>query len=106
MPSVALTEWTNDRMSRLAQVDAQCAAILALVPPNPVLLDEILRGYAMLLSAHFQGFCRALYTECSQILGATLAIGVQSAIQTQFSAKLGLNRNNPTVQTIREDFER
>jgi len=55
MPSVALTEWTSDRMFRLAQVDAQCAAVLALIPPNPVLLDESLRGYAMLLSAHFQG---------------------------------------------------
>lgn len=106
MPSVALTEWMNDRMSRLAQVDAQCAAILALAPPNPILLDESLRGYAMLLSAHFQGFCRALYTECAQVFGATLAIDLQATIQIQFSAKLGLNRNNPTIQVIRDDFER
>src|SRR6266581_1395848 len=106
MPSVALTEWTNDRMARLAQVDAQCAAVLALAPPNPTLLDESLRAYVMLLSAHFQGFCRALYTECAQILGAAVPSGLLATIQAQFSAKLSLNNNNPTVKTIRDDFER
>jgi hypothetical protein len=80
MPSVALTEWTNDRMPRLAQVDGQCAANLALVPPNPILLDEILRGYAMLPSAHFQGYCRALYTECAHHRTAPPPSGMPSVL--------------------------
>jgi hypothetical protein len=54
-------------MPRLNEVDAHCAAVLALVPPNPAFLDETLRGFVLHLSAHFQGFCRDLYTECSQI---------------------------------------
>jgi hypothetical protein len=37
------------------------------VPLNPALLDENLRAYVLLLSAHFQGFCRDLYTECAQM---------------------------------------
>jgi hypothetical protein len=32
MPSAAFNEWQNVRMSRLAQIDGQCAAIVALVP--------------------------------------------------------------------------
>jgi len=31
-------------------------------PPNPPLEDENLRRLIMLLSAHFQGYCRDLYT--------------------------------------------
>ena len=67
MPSAAFTRWQNDRLTRLNEVDAHCAAVLAQVPPNPTFLDETLRGFVLHVSAHFQGFCRNLYTECSQI---------------------------------------
>lgn len=55
-----MLRWQNDRMHRLGEVDAQCAASLALAPPQPNLVEENLRGYVLLLSAHFQGFCRDL----------------------------------------------
>ena len=49
MPSTALRHWQTDRLPRLAELDAQCAAALGLVPPNPRLADENLRGYVVLL---------------------------------------------------------
>jgi hypothetical protein len=55
MPSASLLRWQNDRMRRLGEVDAQCAASLALVPPQPNLVEENLRGYLLLLSARLQG---------------------------------------------------
>jgi hypothetical protein len=106
MPSAALLLWQNDRNPRLAQVDAQCDAVLLLAPPNPTLAEESLRGYTMHLSAHFQGFCRDLYTECSQILAAAVPARLQPTVQRQFSAKLELNKGNPTVQAIKEDYGR
>ena len=75
MPSAALTQWQNDRMTRLNEVDAHCAAVLGLLPPNPKFLDETLRGFVLHLSAHFQGFCRDLYSECSQIWIAAIPVG-------------------------------
>ncbi len=54
MPSAALLRWQADRLPRLTEIDAHCAATLAITPP-PTLTDENLRGYVMLLSAHFQG---------------------------------------------------
>ena len=66
MPSASLLGWRNDRMLRLGAVEAQCAACLVLAPPQPNLVEENLRGYVLLLSAHFQGFCRDLYTECAE----------------------------------------
>lgn len=106
MPSAALMRWTNDRMPRLAEIDAHCAAVHALAAPTPYLAEESLSGYVMLLSGHFQGFCRDLYTECSQIVASAVPASLLGAVQMQFSAELKLDNSNPTVETIRKDFER
>lgn len=106
MPSAALTRWHIDRMPRLAETDAHCDALLAAPPPHPLLAEECLQGYAMLLSGHFQGLCRDLYTECAQQCAATVPARLLSTVQTQFSAELKLNSGNPTVENIRKDFER
>src|SRR5271170_229045 len=106
VPSAALTRWLNDRMPRLNEVDAHCTAILALVPPNPTFLEETLRGFVLHLSAHFQGFCRNLYTECSQIWIAAIPAGLQATAQAQFSAQLALEKGNPTHDNIKRDFNR
>jgi hypothetical protein len=68
MPSASLLKWQNVRLLGLAHFDRQCVASLAQVPPNPALVDENYRGYVLLLSAHFQGFCRDLYAECAQVV--------------------------------------
>jgi hypothetical protein len=106
MPSLALQRWHADRLPRLAHLDAQCAASLALTPPNPLLVDENFRGYVVLLSAHFQGFCRDLYAESVQTVVSRARPTLQSLFQAQFFSKLRLDSGNPNHQHIREDFER
>src|SRR4051812_42249914 len=106
MPSASLLRWRNDRMPRLAAVDVQCAASLALVPAQPNLVEENLRGYVLLLSAHFQGFCRDLYTECAQIVVSKVRPSLQALIQAQFTAHLALNHGNPNIKNLRDDFQR
>src|ERR1700722_10232214 len=106
MPSASLLRWRNDRMPRLAEIDAQCAACLALVPPPPNLVEENLRGYVLLLSAHFQGLCRDLYAECAQIVVARVRPTLRVLIQAQFTAHRALDHGNPNVKNLREDFER
>ncbi len=106
MPSAAFTRWQTDRTPRLNEVEAHCAAVLALVPPNLTFLDETLRGYVLHLSAHFQGFCRNLYTECSQSWIAAIPAGLKATAQAQFSAQLALEKGNPTHDNIKRDFNR
>jgi hypothetical protein len=65
MPSASLQRWTNDRLPRLAVIEAQCAASVAALPPNPYLSEENLLGYVVLLTAHFQGYCRDLHSEAA-----------------------------------------
>jgi hypothetical protein len=93
-------------MNCLAAIDAQCAAAQALATPNPVLIEENLRAYALLLSAHFQGYCRDLYTECAQIVVSKIRASLQALIQEQFTSYCKLNHGNPNLQNLREDFER
>jgi hypothetical protein len=106
VPSAAFTRWQNDRVPRLNEVDAHCATVLALAPLNPTFLDETLRGFVLHLSAHFQGFCRNLYTECSQVWIAAIPAGLQPTAQAQSSAHLALERGNPSYDNIKGDFNR
>jgi hypothetical protein len=106
MPSTALHNWQNVRLPSLAHVDAQCVASLGLAPANPALVDENLRGYVLLLSAHFQGFCRDLYAECAQIVVSKTRPTLQTLIQGQFTSNLRLDHGNPTVKNLQDDFKR
>ncbi len=69
MPSIALSQWQTDRMPRLDELEAHCAALSGASPP------ETLQGYVMLLSGHFQGFCWDLYNECAQVVGSFCPVG-------------------------------
>jgi hypothetical protein len=106
MPSASLLHWRNDRMPRLTELDTQCAGCLLLTPPQPNLVEENLRGYVLLLSAHFQGFCRALYTECAQVIVLRARPTLQALIQAQFTAHRRLDHGNPNVENLKGDFER
>jgi hypothetical protein len=106
MPSASLQHWQNHRMPRLQQIETQCAASLALAPPNPHLTEENLRGYVVLLSAHFQGFCRDLYTEAAQIIASKVRPTLQVLIQDQFSAHRTLDHGNPSADNLARDFNR
>jgi hypothetical protein len=93
-------------MPRLHQIDFQCAAAIAAVPPNAHLIDENLRGYVVLLSAHFQWFCRDLYTEGAVVIATKVRRRLRLLIQDQFTAHRKLDRGNPSLQHLKDDFNR
>ncbi len=106
MPSASLLQWRNDRLPRLAELEAQCAASLLVVPPQPNLVEENMRSYVLLLSAHFQGFCNDLYLECVQAVVSKVRQSLRVLIQTQFLTHRMLDHGNPNLQNLRADFER
>jgi hypothetical protein len=106
MPSASLQYWLNDRLLRLNEIETQCAASQALVPPNLRLSEENLRGYIVLLSAHFQGFCRDLYTESAQIIGQRVRATLRILFQSQFATNRALDHGNPNLQNLKRDYER
>jgi hypothetical protein len=106
MASASLQYWLNDRLLGLNEIEIQCAATQAVVPPNLRLQEENLRGYIVLLSAHFQGFCRDLYTESAQIIVSRVRASLQVLIQAQFTAHSALDRGNPNIHNLTMDFQR
>jgi RiboL-PSP-HEPN len=106
-PSQALRKWTTDRQSRLAKLESRCVWASNLVPTDAELLDEHLRAFTTLLSAHFQGFCRDLYAEAALKVGSRIKqVGLRPMVQIQFGAALKLDKGNPTLDTLSEDFSR
>jgi hypothetical protein len=107
MPSASLLNWQTVRLASLGHIDAQCAASIAAVPLNAALVDENLRGYVLLLSAHFQGFCRDLHTECAQIIVSRVRRpALEVLFQAQFSVRRHLDQGNPHFGNIVKDFNR
>jgi hypothetical protein len=106
MPSASLLNWQTTRITNLGHIDAQCAACVAAVHLNPALIDENLRAYVLLLSAHFQGFCRDLHTECAQIIASKVRASLQILFQSQFSARRELDHGNANFGNIVKDFNR
>ena len=106
MPSTSLVKWNGPRLLAIAEIDTQCAAAVAAVPSNPVLIDEDLRAYVLLLSAHVQGFCRDLYTESSQFVGNNVRASIQFLVQQFFTSRSALDHGNPNLDNINADFNR
>ena len=106
MPSASLLLWASDRIAGLNEVDTQCVATHALAHPNPQLVDENLRGFILLLSAHFQGYARDLYTECASIIAFRIRASLRVIVQRQWTANRALDRGNPNIDVIKKDFNR
>src|ERR1700683_1426251 len=106
MPSASLLNWTNVRLPSLAHIDAQCAACVAATVPIPALIDENLRGYVMLLAAHFQGFCRHLHSECAQAASNAVPISMRIMFQKLCQEGRELDMGNAKYEGIKADFKR
>ena len=106
MPSVSLSGWRDSRAGSLREIDHQCAASLSATPANPRLAEENVRGYGLLLSAHFQGYCRDLYTEASQHISSKVRVTLRMLVQEQFTYSLALDHGNPTLSNLKRDFGR
>lgn len=106
-PSQAFLKWNTTRSGRLAMLEAVCGRAAVVVPLDTDALDEHLRAYAALLSAHFQGFCRDLYTEAVfQVVARVKQKWLRLIVQNQFTTGLRLDKMNPTLDTLEEDFGR
>src|SRR5258708_38373204 len=93
-------------MLRLQQVDLQCSSCLSTKRPNTHLQEENLNAYVVLLSAHFQGFCRDLYTEAALVISSRMRSTLRPLVQEQFTIQRKLDRGNPTHDNLKEDFKR
>lgn len=106
-PSQAMTNWTTQRRTGLDKLDGQCVWAMGLRPEDGRMVGLHLRAYVSELSADFQGYCRDLYTEAAQcVVDRVRSVGLRSIVQAQFLSDIKLDRSNPTLDTLSDDFRR
>ncbi len=106
MSSVAKANWDNFALASLNEIEKQCRLCDSASNPNPILLDENLRAFVMLLSGHFQEFCRDLYSECVQAVAMAIPAQLSWVIQLQCNVKLDIEKSNPRIEILKSDFDR
>ncbi len=107
MASNALDAWTKTQSPRLDQIVAAHGALEGKSPGRRYATAQVVHAYAVLLSGHFQRFCRDLHSEASDHIsyGTTpqAAADILSQLLTQGRM---LDRGNPNPGGLGADFGR
>jgi hypothetical protein len=107
MPSDSLVTWQTERMIRLQNIEADCLHLEAMHTATPDRVQEYVRAYGVLLSSEFQGFCRDLHSECSEIIVSTVVpLALRAALRVQCYHGRKLDMGNPNPGNIGADFNR
>lgn len=69
-------------------------------------MQQINQGYLMLLSSHFQQFCRSLHSEAAAHLASNVAPTLQYIVRSSFTVGRKLDQGNPNPGNLGADFSR
>jgi hypothetical protein len=107
MSSLSLDIWTTDRRRRLDEVEAAHARVGGAARGRRYATQQPNRGYALLLAAEFQGFCRQFHSECATYVRNTIEpAAIRPLLQTNLHFGRLLDKNNATPSSIGADFGR
>lgn len=106
MPSQSLIRWNGERAEALDEIEHAHVMVGGTERGRRYATQQINYSYAALLSAHFQGFCRDLHTECADHLIALAPAQLREILQTEFAWNRSLSRGNPHPGALGSDFNR
>jgi hypothetical protein len=108
MPSIAYRKWTTTRAAALNEIARAHVAIGGSKRGRRFATEQVNHAYAVLLASQFQGFCRALHTECVDCLLAEAVPNVryQPLIGGELVRGRQLDRGNAQSGSIGADFGR
>ena len=108
MLSVALLTWQTARTVSLDEIESAHRSVGGSGPGRRTATQQINQAYAVLLSSHFQGFCRDLHTTewYDYLAGRISPTILQVAFQVEWRLNRKLDRGNPNPRNIGADFNR
>jgi hypothetical protein len=102
-----LQKWEGERATELDRIEAAHRATGGGARGRRWATVQINQAYAMLLSSHFQGFCRDLHSESvDHIVSAIRPVILHTALRAEFVLARKLDRGNPNPGNIGSDFTR
>lgn len=105
MPSRSLQVWQTHTRRALDQVEAARAAVRVSGPRRRFAAQQIAQFYPVLLSAHFQRFCRDLHTECAEhVIASVGLLWIEPILRNRLLPGRRLDAGNPNPANIGADF--
>lgn len=106
MPSRSLQRWTKDAGTALDRMEQAHRAVGGSSPGRRYATQQINQSYLVLLSSHFQLFCRDLHSEAVDHLLRGLDPALLPIVQAALTSDRKLDRGNPTPGNLGSDFGR
>jgi hypothetical protein len=108
MPSKAYHDWKTRRARALDEIAQAHAAVGGPKRGRRYTTQQINQAYAVLLASQFQGYCRALHTECVRHLLSVLALPseLQAIVEPELTRGRQLDRGNAQSASLGIDFGR
>lgn len=107
MPSESFSRWQRSRAADLDEIEAAHGAIGGSRRGRRWATRQINHAYVVILTAHFQGYCRDLHSECLDALARVAAYDILRFVigAGGIRGRL-LDRGNPNPGNIGADFGR
>src|SRR2546421_8882763 len=107
MPSSSLRKWFAERAATLGDVENAHRSVRGSGPGARAAAQQINQAYAVQLSAHFQGFCRDLHSECAEYLVVLVVDPVlRDTLRNNLLFARKIDRGNPNPGNLGSDFNR
>jgi hypothetical protein len=105
--SASLTKWATEGRNALDEIEAAHRSVGGSGRGRRYATLQINHAYAVLLSSHFQSFCRALHSECVDHLVQMIPDArLRVVVRVSLIIARKLDRGNPTPGHIGSDFDR
>lgn len=107
MPSNSLLRWRGPVRADLDDIVDAHASVAGLARGRRAATAQVTQAYAVLLSSHFQRFCRDLHSEAIERVAASLAEPwARPIIKLRLTEGRKLDTGNPNPGNIGSDFNR
>src|SRR5215475_12452543 len=106
MPSIAFQDWSAARATALDEIENAHRSVGGAGPGRRYATQQINQAYSVLLSSHFQGFCRNLHSECVDYLVTAVLAAFRNTIMEEFLLHRKRDRGNPNPANLEADFGR
>ncbi|MEK6607161.1 MAG: hypothetical protein AABZ30_05805 [Myxococcota bacterium] len=99
--------WETTRAGALDEIESAHVAVGGSARGRRHATQQINQAYAMLVSSHFQGFCRDLHSEAVDCLvNAAMPPAVKNVLRARLTADRKLDKGNPNPGNLGSDFGR
>jgi hypothetical protein len=105
--SGALADWEGTSAGVLDEIELVHGKVEGTGVGRRVFTQQVNYAYAALIAAHFQSYCRALHTEATQVLVASVPDpGLAGVLEGLLTQNRLLDKGNPTPRNLGNDFAR